>query len=401
MAKRKNWNDSSKNKKTIGVITFHFVYNCGALLQTFALQTYLKRVGYDVGIINYVPWYHFNKYSPCVNLIYIGLKEAKLYKGVIRKIYHFIKGFLCDAANWQNRYKDKIVQHKKFMYFRKKYFNETKVYRNLKSLQKRPPIADIYIAGSDQIWNKRITDRKFDPAYFLKFGNGEVVKVSYAAGMKMDEFDEEADYLKQILNDFACISLREKEYFSKVNDILPQIKVRMDLDPTLLLDRKVYDAIATEVEDKEPYIVTYTMPSYSQRKTYQYANKLSEKTGLKILDICGDPQYLNKTIPDSKVVDPSEFLGYIKKADFVLTNSYHGTIFSIIYNKRFIAFPASETGNRLVDLLEELGLDNRLCYSTNIPVEEYTDRINYDLVEIKLDEYKKKSQDYLKSLKNL
>ena len=127
----------------------------------------------------------------------------------------------------------------------------------------------------------------------------------------------------------------------------------VDIDPTLLLTADAYEAILPkEALVEGPFILTYTMPGDAQPLANRAAKALSEKTGLPIVDACGDPTKGNREIEDQRTCSPGEFLWYVKHADYVVTNSFHGTVFSVLYHKRFVTVLHKETGNRVSELLD-------------------------------------------------
>lgn len=383
----------------VGIITFHFPYNCGAALQCMALQTKLESLGHEVCIINYRPWYHQNRYTPIKNPFYWGKrcfdKENRSY---IHKIYKGTKGFLQTVRSWRG-YKDIKVKDDKFESFIKKYLHETKVYRTLKQLQDNPPACDVYISGSDQLWNSGLTEGEFDQAYFMKFGSSKTGRMTYSVGTNFTGMENPGEALKELVKDIDIISIRENKWKSVIEEATDGKKeIHNDLDPTLLLKKEDYELkMADGLVKDEPYILTYSMPNETQKQINNGARLLSQKLGIKVIDVCGNPNAMNKKADDSRIVGPDEFLWYVKNADYVLTNSFHGTAFSVIFEKQFMVIPHSATGNRATELLDKIGLSNRYKKITTDAVKEMEKPIDYEIVRKNLDPLRQESIDFLSS----
>lgn len=381
----------------VGIITYHFPYNCGATLQCFALQTKLEALGHEVCIINYRPWYHQNRYTPLKNPIYFANKRFHDPAGnFLKRCYHAADGFCKTVYAWRH-YPKISLKEKKFRPFVKNNLHETKVYRSLKQLQKNPPKCDIYISGSDQLWNAALTNGKFDSAYFLNFGNEKVGRMSYSVGADFSKLQNPETVLEDLVKDLDVISLRESKWLPAVEKAAKgKIPTHIDVDPTLLLDSETYcKHMAQLPEEKEPYILTYSMIGETQKQVYNGARLLSEKLGMKVIDVSGDPTQMNKKVEDNRLCGPDEFLWYVKNASYVVTNSFHGTVFSVIFKKQFVTIPHAITGNRVTELLDKLGLEKRYNYVTTEAVDEITNEIDYDSVDQKLEGLRKNSIDFL------
>jgi len=370
----------------VGIITYHFPYNCGATLQCFALQTKLEELGHEVCIINYRPWYHQNRYIPLKNPIYFA---KKMYhepaNNMLVRWKHAAGGFYRTIRSWK-RYSEVSVKDKKFRAFVKGKLNETSVYRTIKQLQKNPPQCDVYIAGSDQLWNSAITGGSFDSAYFLDFGTEKTKRMTYSVGADFSKLSTPVEDLSSLVKKLDIISLREEKWLPVVKEAAKEIPTHVDVDPTLLLNAEKYEShMATLKPENEPYILTYTMIGETQKQIYNGARILSEKLGIKVIDISGDPGQMNKKIKDNRVCGPDEFLWYVKNAEYVITNSFHGTVFSVIFKKKFVTIPHAVTGNRVTELLDKLGLNTRYHKVTTDAIEEITNDIDYTAVNQKLE----------------
>ena len=351
----------------IGIITFHFAYNCGAVLQCLALSEKLKQLGHEVCVINYQPWYHKNRYSPLKNPIYFAKKRAKKEGDddtIIKRMYRGGRGFASMVYSWRH-YPKRKIQDAYFTDFVNKYLNQTRIYRTIDQLQKNPPKCDVYISGSDQLWNAKITDGMIDPAYLLEFGNDDIKKITFSMGVSFKAMKEPVEVIKPSLMKLDAISLREKDAYALINELTEnKVEMHVDVDPTFLLCKEDYKKyIPTEQLCDEPYILTYTMPDESQQKANRVAEELGKKTGLRVIDINGNPQDGNREIKDHRMGGPAEFLWYIENAEYVVTNSFHGTAFSVNFEKKFVTIPHSHTGYRVTEILDKIGLSN--CYADN------------------------------------
>lgn len=389
----------------VGIITYHFPYNCGAVLQCAALQTKLEQLGQQAGVINYRPWYHQNRYVALKNPIYYGRKQfcSQGNQDTTKKrLSRGIDGFLRSVYSWRN-YKKIAPRDKKFRSFIVKQLHQTRTYRTLKQLCDNPPNFDLYISGSDQLWNARITEGSLDPAYFLCFGGEKVVRASYSVGANFDGLQESKMKLKTLIPRFDALSLRETKCLDVIQAAArPGVEVHINLDPTFLLEAEDYEPMMplNPLEDG-PFILTYTMPNESQFKVYNAAKILGEHMGIKVIDVSGNPSKANTKISDNRVCGPDEFLWYVKHASYVLTNSFHGTAFSVIFRKQFAVVPHTDTGNRVSELLEKLGLLSRCARTGQEAAKIVETPIMYQSAEVQLSVLRDESIDYIKSCINL
>ena len=351
----------------IGIITYHFAFNCGAALQCYALQKTLESLGSEAEVINYVPWYHWNRYASRKNPIYYANKKLhEPARNIFTRTYHGVKGFYDTVRSWKNA-KTKLPREMKFKAFRKAHLHETRRYGTLRQLRAHPPKCDLYLAGSDQLWNSKLTDGVFDPAYFLDFGKKDVRRATYAIGAFFPDPEAAKKSIAPLLKNLDTVSLRETRFLRAVMQAAdPKTPMHVDVDPTLLLDAAAYEAlIPKEPLEEKPFVVIYTMPGPAQKQVNEAAKQLEQRTGLHLIDINGNPNGENCRIRDHRVCSPEEFLWFIKNAEYVLTNSFHGTAFSVLFKKRFATILHKETGNRVAELLDKLGLSDRYTDATN------------------------------------
>ena len=323
---------------TIRIITCHHVYNHGALLQAYALSEFLKGEGHDVSIIDYRPSYldgHFKLWRSDPRYNRIGLGWAY----VLAKLPGRIRS---------------LKRKKAFDAFFDRYMPVTDcIYHSVGELRANPPEADLYIAGSDQIWN---TDFKngIDPAFYLDFGDCR--KISYAASFATHSLHEGTEnFVKEMLGNFTDISIREQSGLNILNNL--GYHGTVVVDPVFLLNKDPWDLIASEDSKNEDYILIYDFERNPVIR--ELALRYSKLKHCKIYSIgpyridYADKCYIN--------YGPDAFVGLIKNAKCVLSNSFHGSAFSMIYNTPFFVINRNDGLNsRMHDLLSHYNLIERL-----------------------------------------
>ena len=363
--------------KNAGIITFHCADNYGAVLQVYALQKMLQQLNIDAEIIDFRPKELTIPYNHSFNF-YKNYKSKGLMRTIklsMSKIY---------------KYRDIKRRLDSFSDFRKqnlKLSNESYAYS--KDLCKNPPLYDFYVTGSDQVWNPHYI-MNIGYSYFLDFVNSESVKISYAASIAQDVEEELVEEYKKQLSEFNYISIREESSVDFLRQITDK-DIKVTLDPTLLLDKQEWGKISKSPNLGEKYILVYDL--IQNNELIKIANQLSSELGMRIISYSNKRNYIN-SIESFHYRGPSEFLGLFEKAEFVLTNSFHGTVFAVINNKPFYTIPHNKTGSRMVDLLKNINLDDRIVYqATDLKGKDYS--INYKEANKLLDNKRKDSIDFL------
>lgn len=325
----------------VGVITFHSANNYGAILQTWALQKVLKNLKVTTGVIHYHP--------DIIDGLYDPMKQKK---GLMRAL---LKGKLC-VKN-----KKSLIRYKKYKAFMKHKLNLIGDFKTFKELQDAKLGLDAYIVGSDQVWNPTHIGG-YDPAYYLEFAEEGSRRISYAASLGTDYIDiKYRNDMERALKAFTGISVRERSIQPVISELVDK-PVEVVLDPTLLLNREAYDEIKVESKYKKPYILVYSIER--NRQLISFANKISVALGIPILQRRPAKGLINQLEP-FYTSDAGEFLGHIEAAAYVITNSFHGTVFSILYGKPFVSMLHTNTGKRTEDLLKDLGLSSHILYNIN------------------------------------
>lgn len=355
----------------VGILTFHTATNYGAVLQCYALQTALEKCGYTVEVINYQNDFFRRFYSP----FYMEKKN-------LRKFAYMLYA-----------YNSKRKRNESFKEFRNQYLHLSQSYTP-KDIENADTNYDAIIVGSDQVWNLDLT--KDDQTYLLNFVQ-KAKRFSYAASFGKDSLQEALKpvYEKE-LSQYKYITVRESSGISIVEELC-SVNTTLVPDPTLLLSSNEWDKIASLKEcPKEKYICVYKI---NVSQCYEAAQQLSKKTGYPVVVLKPD-----KTCPSSfskkEFASPEEFVGLIKNAEYVVTDSFHGTAFSIIYKKKFFSFldrRANNKNNRIIDILTRFDLIERI-------VDDKTEEIsietinNYEEIEGQMSNERKRAFDYLNKI---
>lgn len=347
--------------KRIGIITYNWADNYGAILQAFALKKTLGDLGCESKVINYYP----------------HNKEPFNIRQSIKNILFW---------SW-----NKSVR-KKFDIFRRDFLSLTLPIRR-EDLPLLNEDFDLFVAGSDQVWNFECNGNGWDTSYMLDFVEEDSKKFSYAASFGKETLSEkEKEKAASLLKDFNAISVREKSALAIIKEITGKDAI-LHLDPTLLMSKEAWGSMAQTIP-QEDYILLYLMNA--NEKIINYAKSLSRMTGLDIVYVSTHP--LTKYGLKPKAPHVMEWLSYFLKAKYVVTNSFHGLAFSINFNKDFFVDllpPPSNVNSRLENLLELTGLKGRLIDNIG---DNYDESISWMQVNKILEEERSKSKEYLEGI---
>ena len=351
----------------IKIITFHDAINYGAVLQTYALYNQIKQI--------------INKDSS----VYVFDHKC----GFIQNTYRIFK----IEKSAKNNIKNIILLPFKLI---KKYKFESFIRRNIK-LTKAISDNDIFITGSDQVWNYNYTN--FDKAYFLNFEgnqNKKIYRNSYAASFGFYELPLEVkcEY-KNLLKDFSHISVREDSGREIIKDLLDR-DASVVLDPTLLLNKADWMKLC-KIRKKNNYVLLYLLST--TQTIISFAENLSKMLNYKVIYITDAIIKSIKNCNYKRIEGPEEWLSLFLNADCIVTNSFHGIAFSINFNKPFFTEllpPPAPVNTRIENILDLFELRSRQIIdgkndNINVP-------IDYDKVNSKLDKERSKSINYLKSI---
>lgn len=362
----------------ICTITCHDVYNFGASLQAYALMSYLQSLGHVVEIIDYKPDYLSRHYS------LFGVSNPKYRKNLFSRLVYNVLKF--PKRLWLLKNKWIFDRYQKTHLVRTK-----KRYRTNDEIKRDVPVADAYICGSDQVWNPLMKNGQ-DKAFYLDFVPKDKKKISYAASMAVDEIPTQyKDFICQQISSFNFISVRETTAVRLLSEMgITSIQV---VDPVFLLEKNFWAEQLKEKDvkfSKEKYILVYDFEK--NPKVKEFVEDYALKNKLKIITVFkSDYATLNIAIKD-----PNDFLAAIKNAEFVVSNSFHATAFSIIFQKQFVVFNRKENVNtRMLDLLTMFGLSERL-----LTKDFAGDVVNYNDINEFMESAVAKSKSFLEEALN-
>jgi len=337
----------------IGIITFHQAHNSGAALQTFAMQSYLRRCGHEATVINY-------------------------------RIDRIDRSYDATSASRKKNFNQFIRQH----------LSLSPRYSTLSDLQKARHPYDAVIAGSDQIWNETILGG-LNSAYFCDFGALGLRRIVYGASLGSDRLSAGSRLLMQRYLQYPdFISVREASMLPLIQP-LTEKTLTVVLDPTLLLDSEDYHNLATPEPVATPYIyLHYVHHSGENPALDRAAEELSQLTGL---PVCKNRKGIRfaPEFPDCSDDGPKEFLGRILHARYVVSDSFHATVFSILFGKHFLTVLPVKRPERLIALLDALGLSKHR-YGTKTSLTEFLSLPDYsNNLQEQLIPLRKTSEEYL------
>lgn len=365
----------STNEKKIGILTIHDSTNYGAVLQAFALNKYIQDLGYKCQVIDYQQHELF-KYTKVLSLARISWNNYP-YKTPVRKLKLLISLILSAPRKYRRL--------RSFKRFRNKYINLSNPVNS--SLEINVLGYTDLICGSDQIWNPQITDG-IDKVYFADV-DGKSNKISYAASIGKERYEpRDEQIVKELIEKMDYCSVREEQSVVYLETFVNK-HIEQVVDPVFLLKREVYENIAFSPLKIKPYVFLYCV--IEDNLAYRIAKKIADNNELSLVEVWNDGSFRcdNIRICDAS---PQRFLGYIKNARFVITNSFHGLAFSIIMGKEFFVVNNKWRGTRITDLLKMMDLEDRLY--TDLPI-EMPKEIDYTKPYMLLTKNVEKSKNFL------
>lgn len=370
----------------VGIITFHRAYNYGAVLQAYALSHKIKNFNDSVEVIDYYPQYFRKQYHMIPEVPYSKKAAKQQIKRIIGKILY------------NSKLKDRNYSFEMFI---NEYLPLTKEsYTSIKSLEDAVKQFDVIITGSDQVWNDKCAN--FDRTFFLDF-QASCKKCSYAASFGFDEVPSNLrnTYQKR-LTGYSSISVREASGKRIIDELLNE-EATVCCDPTLLLNATDWKQVIQDFNaPKEDYIFLYYVTTADSVRKYAY--KLAKEKNCKVIalscqvsfpEFSGDEDR-NLGFEVVNTCGPKEFIGYIANAKYVVTNSFHGTVFSLLFHKKFKTQFIQDTkkrNNRVIELMEKLDLNGGNLADEYCNID---DKIDWIDVDEKIQTYRENSIDYLK-----
>ena len=356
----------------VGILTYHDALSYGARLQTLALQECIRHLGHEVSIIDY----RGNVHKP---MHWYDVLRAHSPWGLVSRF---------------NQYNT----DRAFRGFNQKFYRLSAPCLTEEELRSVTQGLDAIVVGSDQVWQLRNfrEGRRFDPNYFLHFVQKPVRRVAYAASFGHDlplaRIGEELDDIKK----FDFLSIREGKAASELAALLKR-EVSHACDPTLLWGREGFDSLLPRIEGEPRNVFYFSLSSQGKRdgEIIDTACRLFRE------DVVLESRPLRICLKGRNFIgNPIQWINAIRSARFVLTNSFHGTVFSILYHRPFLFLPWTNEGQnvRIKELLNNLNLSNRI-FTDAISAEQQADAmvapIAWERVDDTLSRWRQASRDYL------
>ena len=345
----------------VALLTIWHVKNYGAELQTYATVKALRQMGCQVEVIDYR----------------LSDERKKSFLGKIAYIVELVSPL-----------------YYKFNQFWKKYIPSSFYYKTSEDLYRNPPKADVYMVGSDQVWNPDITKSRYN-SYFLNFGPDSVKRVSYASSFGVGEWQHTDifDDVKSLLMRFDYITCREDLGVELLNNQF-NLKAKSVVDPTLLFDS--YPEFAMRSSNGKS-LVFY--PLSDDPELESLSQKVAAILGLKVINNNNVRKILGRIAWNRSSIE--EWVKNIAESQFVITRSFHGLVFSLLYNKQFALLKIRNGRNSRVDnLLKKVGLENRVYETPEALLNDrpWNKSINYKYVNSRMMELREESWGTLKSM---
>lgn len=364
----------------IGISTFHNAHNYGAMLQAYGLQEALKDFGFTPFFVDFHP-HHLNaqnrKFTPIRN-----------HKDLLKRIVVTLNGRKL-AARYNN-----------FEIFKENHLRLSRRYETLEELRADPPQFGSFVCGSDQIWN---VQQGVSPHFFLDYAAAGARRISYAPSFGVEEIPQCHEvFIRNLLEKFSAISVRERSgaaIVEKITGKAPEIV----LDPVFLPAREKWDEIMKSPSIDEPYLVFYSLEVNPELSTLVGMASKALNIPIVVLGKPGSFIFRNRCLVkiDS---GPAEFLGWIANAKALITNSFHATSFSIIFNIPFAVHPHSTRNTRIEHILEVAGMKNRLLLNGEVDRDGLFSRLTttpHDgRLPASMENERSKSLDYLRTAIN-
>lgn len=368
--------------RKVALMTWFHYHNFGTSLQVTASTYVIRKLGYQADVVNYIP------HGKLVTLK--GYKDISYYmQKIIKKIKNRKIRLVFDE--------DKEQAFIDFLNRNINLTNECKTDSDLFLLNEK---YDSFVCGSDQIWAPSL----FNSKYFLDFVEDTNKMIAYAPSIGLSKIEDKyvKGRMKECIDRYKYLSIREEQGKQLIKELCGK-QAKVVLDPTLLLTSKEWDTMAVPTNQKSPYILCYFLGN--NKESWQHVEKLSKKTNipLKIIPVFSND--LERSYDVVKGVGPGEFLDLVKNASFVCTDSFHGTSFSIIYEKPFYIYERfsnkdrNSQNSRIYNILKLLGLESRLVKDRSV-ISDNPLICGYNEAKRKLKEKREESISYLRNALN-
>lgn len=328
----------------IGILTFHRATNYGAILQAYALVSYLRSLGHDAKIVDYKP--------KGMGQLYASIKVP----GLVKKVKRIVLNVLMLPTL-------KVRIEKRQMYW--DYIKNVLPLTDTVEDEIDFPKLDAIFVGSDQVWSTCFTGG-VDKFYWGQFDRKGAKLISYAGSAAEDMVGSfNSTHNASLLNTFDSISVREEELKLFLECKLPEKKITKVLDPTLMVGVSYFDDLVKDIKPlPKPYILIYQVIRTKDKDIQKYAKEIAKEKNWDVVEIVNSHLHIwdRGVLRISKeLIDPSEFVTLYKYAEYIVTTSFHGTAFSLLFNRPFNVISVSpEVDSRAKDLLVQIGLEERM-----------------------------------------
>lgn len=359
------------------LVTLHRVFNYGSVLQAYATQRIFEEAGCEVEIVDYVTEQRTTRRLLLGKGRFFRLKNAKRIVRLPFKTISF------------------LIKKRKFGKFLDKNCNLTKrKYVRYEDIINDPPQADIYITGSDQVWNSQYNEG-VDKGFFLEYAPNNKRCVAFVSSFGKKKLDaDERDITVKYLKKYSSLSVRE----DSAAEILKDLGYSSEclIDPTLQIHQAEWKKIASPRLIKEKYLILMLLYNEDNGAT-DYARRIADEKGLKLVKISWEFKKNKKVDKLMTHRTPQDFLSLFANADFVVTNSFHGMAFSINFNRDFIVVPRKEFNSRLESLLRLTGLESRMVFSEDMAIKASEKSIDYSSVNRVLDMERERAKKFVEN----
>lgn len=364
-----------KGKLKCGIVTFHSSHNYGSVLQAYAMVKIMQKIGLDAELIDFrhprtTDMYEWRVWSPYKN-----------WKWNLREL--ILRGLFGFGKKREQVFSDFIE-------------NMLKKSKRVNDKNDIPDIYDVLVCGSDQIWNPYASGEN-DPIYYLDFGTTNC-KFSYAASSGTVRFgDENPKLFKKYLQNLKSIGVREmfmqeyiKEEFGLASEVNP--------DPTFLLNASEWSEIEKKYDGlPDKYLLIYTIQR--AKETIDFSHQVAASLNLPTVQICNDRD-LNALIHkdvDYRLmnVSPQQFLWLFHHASFIVTNTFHGNMFSVIFRKDFVHYAICSNDNRITTLHKAIGLNTDVMFNPDNQINDIKFKIDFSKIEDNISAYTNKGIEYI------
>jgi hypothetical protein len=359
----------------VAIATIVYISNYGTVLQAYATQQILRKLGYDSEIIQYLPKR-------------VAAKQVLLACGSAST-----KNLLRRFASITVRLPGNLLIRKVFARFVQRYLHFTAAkYETAAQARENPPKADIFLTGSDQVWNSKYNEG-IDCVYYLGFVPNGKKKVAYAASIGSEDYlEHEKQEIRRLLAEYDFLSVREKSAQQAIR-ALGINHVQHVLDPTLLLSVADWSKLFAKRKVKDQYLLLYILGR--DKKLITIGETLAKERNLKIVKIGLDFIFSSKVARNDFFCSPNEFLSYFYHADYVVTNSFHGLSFILNFRKQFSIVLPQTFATRLESPLAQFGLERRIIRDDR-DLAKQKKPVDYTRAEPQLQKAKEESIQFLK-----